>query len=148
MAELVGLPQLIQKLLLLHGGGHLLLLQPGGLPLGAQQLLVEGLALFGGLYPPALQVDLLLVQPGNGLVLTLIFLPEAGQGLLLLGNLPGELRVFLLVVRHQGFALVPVPGHAGLEVFQLGQAGSGGLPLRLQGGLGGGELRRLLCDAG
>ena len=110
VGELVGLPQLVQQLLLLQGGGHLLLLQAGGLAADGQQLLVLLLALPGGLHPLPLQAHLLLVELGDGLVLFLVLPAQLGQPGLLLPDLPGEGLIFLLIVADEGPALLLVPG--------------------------------------
>ena len=148
MGQLIVLPQLVQKLLLLHGGGNLLLLQAGHFSLQTEQLLVFALALPGGLDTLPLQLQLLLVHAVDGVGPALVLQAEGSQSLLLLGDLLGKALVFLLIVRHQGPALVPVPGHGCLQALQLLQTRAGGLPLRLQSGLGGSELGHLLGDAG
>ena len=148
VGQLIVLPQLVQKLLLLHGGGNLLLLQAGHFSLQTEQLLVFALALPGGLDTLPLQLQLLLVHAVDGVGSALVLQAEGSQSLLLLGDLLGKALVFLLIVRHQGPALVPVPGHGCLQALQLLQTRAGGLPLRLQSGLDSGELGHLLGDAG
>ena len=148
MGQLIVLPQLIQQLLFLHGGGHLLLLQPGDLAPDAQQLLVPALALSGGPGTHALQLQFLPVQLCHGVGTVPVLRLDGGQLRLLLPDGPGKVRVFGLVIRHAGLALVPVPGDAGLQFLQLAEAGPDGLPLRLQRGQGGVDLGHLPGDAG
>ena len=144
MGEFIGLPQLVQQLLLIQGRGHLFLLQAGHLPADGQQLPVFLLSLPGGLDPLALQGQLLLVQSGDLPLLLLILPGQLLELTLLLLDLPGEALVFLLIVPDQRPALVLVAGQIPAQALQLLQPAGGGLPLRLQGGQPRRELGELL----
>ena len=129
VAELVGLPQPVQDLLFLHGGGGNLVLQLCRRHLQVLEVLVQFLAgaVFGGAL--RLQGDLLLVQRRQAV-------PE---GLALGGEFfqfrfpPGDLSVGLVDVPLIGpdrlRLLVPVPGQTLRQLPQVGGTADGGLPL-------------------
>ena len=130
MGEAIGLPQLVQQLLLLHGGGRFLLAQAGHLGLQPQQLVAAGLALPGGPDPPGLQLQPGGIQPLQLLGAPAALLPQGSQGVLLLLDLLGEALVLRLILGHQALALGPVPRQALPQGFQLTESRLGGLPLR------------------
>ena len=148
VGQLVGLPQLVQKLLLLHGGSHLPLLQYGDLPLHGQQLVVLGPAVLICLVALSLQGQLFVAQGADLLAADLILRPQLLEACCLLPDLLGELAVLLLILADEGLVLLPVPRHVVPQALQLTQALGRGLLLRLQGGQGGGELGQLPGDAG
>ena len=150
MAQFIGLPQLVQDLLFLHGGGGKLRFQPAGRPFQVQEGLVHlltGPALGGAL---RLQGDLLPADDGqplrNGGALGLQFR--------LSGCSPGDLPLgFIdlpLVLGQGSFLLAPVPGQLRRQLPQVGGPAQSAFPvggeggqLRLAGSDGLGQLARL-----
>lgn len=107
VGQLVGLPQLVQKLLLLHGGSHLPLLQYGDLPLHGQQLVVLGPAVLVRLVALSLQGQLFVAQGADLLAADLILRPQLLEACCLLPDLLGELAVLLLILADEGLVLLP-----------------------------------------
>ena len=134
VGELVGLPELVQDLLLLHGGGHLFLLQHRDLPLHVQQLAILVPALLVGPVPLCLQGQALLVELLDLGLPSLVLHPD-GLELLLLGpDLFIEVVILGLQLTEHIFPLLLVAGDVPAQVLQLGKGLLGGGPLGLQGG--------------
>ena len=129
MTELVVLPQPVQNLLFLHGGGGQLLLQLGGRPLQVQKVLVHLLAgpVLGGTL--GLQGDLLLTQLRQPLAQGDALLSQGG------GLLPQTLDLGLgipdglVALLHHGLLLGPAAGQVLRQAPQLRRPAGGSLPL-------------------
>ena len=141
VVQLVMLPEPVQNLLFLQGGGGDLLLQPGGGALQVQKVLVHLLA--GPVLGSALglQGQLLLMQglePGLELLA-----PdrEGGNGLFPLGDLGGGLVDVGLIGQEGLLLLPPAPAQVPGETAQVRRPAGGGLPL-------GGQGRQLLLLPG
>ena len=143
VSQLIGLPQPVQDLPLLHLGGGLLLLQHRDLPLHGEQLVVLVPAPLVGLCPLSLQIQPLLVEPLN--------VPLLGGGLgldglellLILLDLGLQLLVLGLQFTDTAGAVLPVSHHVPAQVLQFpkGLAGRQGLSLQSRLlGVEGGDL--------
>ena len=129
VAHLVALPQPVQNLPLLHVPGVQLLLQPGGLPLGVQHLVIAGLDPLIHGPPLPLQAELAVPQ---GRQTGLTGLPPQAQGRGLLGPLP-DLPLnppdSTLIVRDPLEPGRPVALHIRLDPFHVAQGLEGRLLL-------------------
>ena len=154
VGELIGLPQLVQNLLLLQCGGDLFLLQYRDLPLHGEELGVLVPAVLVGPVPLSLQIQLFLVDAADGLIALPVLLPDGLEGGLLLQNLSGQLPVPLFQVLDELVALFPITGHIPAQSLQLVQRLLRGHALGVQAGqphieLGdfGSDLPRLLLES-
>ena len=134
MGQLVGLPQLVQQVLLLHGCGSLLLLQHRHLPLQVEQgaVLVPGVLV--RLVALGLQGQLLVVDAADGGLTILVLLSDGLELPLLLRDLLLQAGVLLLELGEHLLPLGLVAGQVPAQFLQFGHGLPGSLGLRLQGG--------------
>ena len=132
VAELVMLPQPVQDLLFLQGGGGDLLLQTGGSPLQVQQVLVALLALLVAGGTLGLQGDLLLVQLRQAVPQGLPLPAQLVGGIFAAGDLRLGLGDGVPVLLYQVLLVLPAAGELLPQVLQVLEPSGGGVPLRGQ----------------
>ena len=105
MGQLVALPQLVQDLILLPGGGAHLLLQSGHLPFHAKQLVIGSPGILVRLVALALQHQPFLVDDPQTVSQGLALPAQAYQPFLRLAHLLGQLLVLFLKLGNHGGTL-------------------------------------------
>ena len=119
MAQLIPLPQLIQNILLLHGSGVFLLLQPGHLTLRVEDLLIAALHLLILLGAAALQLQLLRRQRCQLLLQLAALGPQLFRLLPVDIHLPAGFLIGPTEPLQQRLPSGPVGMHLGLQTLQL-----------------------------
>ena len=146
--QLVGIPELIDDLPLLHGGGDLLLFQQCAGPLHVQNVLILFLCVplglgFRGLGGgAAFQHRLHLFIHGGA------FRVVVGLPLFEFRNLPFQPGVVLPDGVHQGQFFLPVALHGSLKLLQVTNVGQGRRAFGLHGGFLGFQGRHTVGDGG
>ena len=119
VAQFIPLPQLIQNILLLHGGGVFLLLQPGHLTLRVEDLLIAALHLLILLGAAALQLQLLRRQRCQLLLQLAASGPQLFRLLPMDIHLPAGFLIGPTEPLQQRLPPGPVGMHLGLQTLQL-----------------------------
>ncbi len=140
--QLVRIPQLVQKLTLLHGGREFLLLQHRYFTFHSQQFRILIAAVLICLDTLSFQRQLFFAQAADLIILLLIFGTQSLQDLLLLQNLSFQRFVVRLKALHHIGTLFTVAVDVPTQPFQLSHSRFRGRLFTFQGR----QMRRCRCD--